>query len=107
MATGQIRAVAFKEGDIWVVQGIEYDVVAQTTDPFDAPIAFLKTLVSTMLINQSLGRKGLEKIKPAPERFLAMFENARTELRPVGPLPVESEIPRPDIDLRAYTAHAA
>lgn len=101
----QIRAVAFQEGDTWVVQGIEYDVVAQTKNLAEAPVVFLKSLISTLLINQKLGRIGLEGIKPAPERFAEMFENADTELRPVR-TPVESPLPRPEIDLRAL-AHAA
>lgn len=100
---GEIRAVAFREGDIWVIQGIDYDVVAQTNDPLDAPVAFLKTLISTILVNQHLGRKGMEKIKPAPDRFREMFERATVELTPTGPLPSGTEkIKRPNISLRAY-----
>ncbi len=103
----RIRAVAFKEGDVWVIQGIDYDVVAQTKDPLDAPVAFLQTLISTMLINKRLGRTGLDKIQPAPDRFRKMFDRATVELSPAGPLPIEDQMPRPDIKLRAYREHHA
>jgi len=107
MAKSQIRAVAFQEGDTWVVQGVDHDVVAQTKDLLEAPLVFLRSLISTLHINKKLGRKGLEGIKPAPAKFAALFDNATTELTPVGPLPVESSIPRPDIKLRASSsAHA-
>ncbi|HEY5072060.1 MAG TPA: hypothetical protein VII63_08515 [Caulobacteraceae bacterium] len=97
----QVRAVAFKEGDVWVVHGVEYDVVAQTADIFDAPRAFLKTLRSTMLINQKLGRPPLSCLKAAPEKYREMFDGAEMELHPVHPpFPKEAGIPRPDIRLR-------
>jgi hypothetical protein len=99
---GQVRAVAFKEGDVWVVHGVEYDIVTQTKDLLDAPSAFLKTLISTMVANQRLGRKGLEAVTAAPEKFRRMFESATMELTPTGPLPVKEEISRPNISLRAY-----
>ena len=104
---GEMRAVAFKEGDVWVIQGIEYDVVAQTADIFQAPIAFLKILVSTMLINQKLGRGLLSGLKPAPERFRAMYDEATMELNPIGPMPVQSSFPRPNVAMRGYSKQAA
>ncbi len=103
---GQIRAVAFQEGDVWVIHGVEFDVVAQAKDLMDAPAAFLKSLISTMLINQRLGRNGLEKISAAPERYLEMFENATVELKPLGPMPT-TELKRPNIDLRGYRPQQA
>jgi hypothetical protein len=99
----QLRAVAFKEGDVWVVHGLEYDIVAQTKDPLDAPLAFLKTLLSTMLTNRRLGRDYLANVRAAPDRFREMFENATVELTPTGPMPaVEDDLPRPNISLRAF-----
>lgn len=100
----QIRAVAFQEGDAWVVQGIEYDVVAQASNLDDAPAAFLKTLVSTILINRKLKRSDWEGIRPAPVKFRRMFEQARVELNLLNPPYVAD---RPDVSLRAYRERAA
>jgi len=98
----QIRAVAFQEGDIWVVQGVDFDVVAQAKELMDAPIAFLRTVVSTFAVNQKLGRDADCCMRAAPVRFLEMFESADMELRPLGPLPTDPQIPRPDIAMRGY-----
>ena len=99
---GQLRAVAFKEGDVWVVHGIEYDIVTQTKDPLDAPRAFLKTLLSTMLAYKKRGRNAFEVIKPAPAKYEEMWEQADVILSPAGPDQIEDNLPRPDITLKAY-----
>jgi hypothetical protein len=104
---GRIRAVAFKEGDLWIVHGVEYDLVAQTKELLDVPVAFLQTVTNTILINRRMGRKGLEAIKAAPAKYLEMFESAEMELTPRGPLPVRDEVQRPDISLRAYREQEA
>lgn len=77
-----ITAVAFKEGDAWVVQGIEYDIVAHAYDVTKLPHAFMRAVVENMVITEHLGRKPFEGIKPAPERFRSMYEQAETEMRP-------------------------
>jgi hypothetical protein len=77
----QINGIAFKEGDTWVVQGIEYDIVAHATDWPKLPEAFARAVLENMIITKRLGRKALEGIKPAPARFRSMFEQAQTEMR--------------------------
>jgi hypothetical protein len=76
-----INAIAFKEGDAWVVQGIEYDIVAHAYDVVKLPHAFTRAVVENIIITERLGRRALEGIKPAPERFKEMYEQAETELR--------------------------
>lgn len=80
----KINAIAFQEGDAWVIQGIEYDIVAHTHDVTKAPHTFLRAVVENILITEHLGRQPLEGIKPAPERFRAMYEAGTTEMRPVS-----------------------
>lgn len=79
----QINAIAFQEGDAWVVQGIEYDIVAHTYDVRKLTDAFMRAVVENIIITEHLGRRPLEGIKPAPEQFLEMFENAEIEMRSV------------------------
>jgi hypothetical protein len=78
-----INAVAFKDGGAWVVQGIEYDIVAHTYDVVKLPYAFMRAVVENMIITKHLGRRALEGIKPAPERFKEMYEKAETEMRAI------------------------
>lgn len=78
-----INAIAFKEGEAWIVQGIEYDIVAHSDDVGKLPHAFARAVIENMIITEHLGRKALEGIKPAPEHFREMYERAETELRPI------------------------
>ncbi len=83
----QINAVAFREGGdggLWVIQGIEYDIVAHTSDVEAIPEAFMRAVAENTRITNHLGRKPLEGIGPAPRRFLEMFNRAKTELKPVA-----------------------
>ena len=76
-----INAVAYKEGDAWIAQGIEYDIVAQADELIALPDAFERAVLENIRISEHLGRKPLEGIKSAPPRFLEMFESAKVEVR--------------------------
>jgi hypothetical protein len=78
----QINAVAFKEGDAWVVQGIEYDIVAHAHEVTALPNAFIRAVLENIVITEHLGKRALEGIRPAPERFRELFEEAQVEMRP-------------------------
>jgi hypothetical protein len=78
-----IKAVAFKEGEAWVVQGIEYDIVAHANDIAAIPHAFIRAVLENMLITEHLGRRPLEGIKPAPDHFRSLYEDADLEIRPL------------------------
>ena len=78
-----INAIAFKEGDAWVVQGIEYDIVAHAYDVAKLPDAFTRAVLENIVITEHLGRRALEGIKPAPDRFREMYEHAETEMRSI------------------------
>lgn len=76
-----INAIAYKEGDAWIAQGIEYDIVAQASDVISLPDAFTRAVLENICITEHLGRKPLEGIKCAPSRFHEMFEAATVEVR--------------------------
>jgi hypothetical protein len=97
MSEWQISAVAFQENGVWVVQGIEYDIVAHSPDAAGLPFAFMKAVVENACITEQLGRAPLEGIRPAPKRFKDMFERARAQVSAVGE-PLTSE--RGHIDIR-------
>lgn len=83
-----INAVAYREGDAWVIQGIEYDIVAHASDIVDLPNAFSRAVMENVCITEHLGRQPLQGIKPAPQRFSEMFDAADWEVRPTKPQPV-------------------
>ena len=82
----QINAVAFQEGDAWVIQGIEYDIVAHAHDVKALPDAFTRAVIENICITEHLGREPLQGIKPAPDRFRELYERAEVEVRSTHPL---------------------
>jgi hypothetical protein len=76
-----INAIAYREGDAWIAQGIEYDIVAQASDVISLPDAFTRAVMENICITEHLGRKPLEGIKSAPPQFLEMFKSAKIEVR--------------------------
>lgn len=98
----QINAVAFQEGGdggLWVVQGIEYDIVAHSYSVEAIPEAFMRAVMENACITEHLGRKPLEGIKPAPDRFREMYNRSKTELKPVTLSAPVSKM-RPDLSVR-------
>jgi hypothetical protein len=90
----RMRAVAFQEGDAWVIQGIEYDIVAHAFDVKKLADAFSRAVTENIVITQHLGKKPLEGIKAAPDHFRLMFESAEVELRSI------KKTDGPEIDVR-------
>jgi hypothetical protein len=78
-----VRAVAFREGDLWVVQGIDYDIAATAADPADLPGVFARAVMETICVGEHLGRKALQGVKPAPPRFAQLWDAARSQVRAV------------------------
>lgn len=89
----ELRAVVFREGDAWVVQCIEYDIAAHAATITDLEHAFMRAVFENCIITEHLGRKPLEGIKPAPDRFRHMYEEAQHEITPVGPVKRRAEKP--------------
>jgi hypothetical protein len=80
----RLHAVAFREGDAWVIQGIEYDIVAHAYDVMMVPDTFMRAVMENVLVTTRLGRKPLEGINPAPAHFRTMFDEADgVEMRPI------------------------
>ena len=87
-----INAVAFKEGDAWIAQGIEFDIVAHAHERAKLSSAFARAVLENVAITRHLGRAALEGIKPAPDYFREMFKRAKTEISPPSAIPHEPGI---------------
>ena len=79
-----LRAVVFRDCGAWIIQGVDLDIVARAADIADAPEAFAKALIQHAIITEELGRAPLEGNRRAPDRFLEMFEGAKTALSAVN-----------------------
>ena len=100
-----ISAIAFQEGDVWVVQGIEYDIVTHASNPAEIPDALMKALVENVCITQQLGREPLAGIKPAPQRFKDMFDIAVAQVRSIK-REISAQAPIGELDIRLANAAA-
>jgi hypothetical protein len=80
--TFSINAVAFQQGDVWVVQGIQYNLVAVARNVQDVPKAFMNAVIERVHVAEYLGLDPFQGVGPAPERFHKMFDAASTEVKP-------------------------
>lgn len=95
-----VRAVAFREGDQWVIQCLEYDITAHAPDPARLPQALSRAIVERAAIAAHLGKEPFKTLPRAPQRFHEMFDRAHTAVSSVRPLPTPEGAPRPNLDIR-------
>lgn len=92
-----INAVVFRDGDAWVIQGVEYDIAAHVSKITDLPRAFERALVANVVVSAHLGRAPLEGVPPAPQQFRDMLDRAEQQI--VAPRAKASLRERPDIEI--------
>jgi hypothetical protein len=88
----KIDAVAFKEGDIYIAQGLQYDISAQAATLGELFKKFTLAVVANMAISIDLGRNPLEGIPAAPQKFWEMFEETHVTVD-VTPEPASIRTP--------------
>lgn len=98
-----IHAIAFREGDLWVIQGIEYDITAHSAELGKLPRVFERALAHNAYITQRLGREPFGGIGPAPDKYRAMFEAATVAL-PADP---PTSLPIAEMAIRLVEIRAA
>jgi hypothetical protein len=84
MDTIEVNVVVFEDGDLWVAQGIEFDIAARADKASKLPRAFERALVANLATNHALGRDALDKIPPAPQRYRELFDKAQFDLKNRG-----------------------
>lgn len=69
-----MRVVVFKDGDLWIAQGLERDICARGSDLRDVQERFkmLMELETDFSLQQK--KQPLEGIEPAPKHFHDMWE---------------------------------
>lgn len=76
MRSIEIKVVAYQKGNAWIAQCVEYDIYAHSESLPKLSLALERAVLANVCINAELGRKGLDGIPPAPQRFLDMFQGA-------------------------------
>lgn len=100
-----LSVLLFNEGDAWVVQCLEYDIVAQGESPKAALEALGWTLGAHILLDREKRRKLFSTLQPAPSSFQEKFADAIPLSDPYPlTLPVLSfELPVVEKDVRLAT----
>ncbi|KAB2943963.1 MAG: hypothetical protein K8F92_04355 [Hyphomicrobium sp.] len=84
--TDSLRVIVFKEGDVWIAQGLEIDICAQGPDLKAVKERFLVTLRS------EIEHGDPSSIGPGPDEFFSLWAKRSdfvNKLRERGGMPVE------------------
>jgi hypothetical protein len=69
-----IRVIAYRDGDSWVAQCLEYDISAQGSD-FDTAMQRLEIVVNAQCeYSQREFGQAFARIDPAPQAFMARWD---------------------------------
>jgi hypothetical protein len=82
----EVNVLAFREGELWVAQCIEYDISARSDTLESAMTAFRRAFAANLAANRELGRNALDGVPPAPQHYREMFESGKSvqEKLPAG-----------------------
>jgi hypothetical protein len=96
-----IRAVVFKEGDWWIIHGLDYDFATAARRLEDVPAVIQHFLTVLVAASQQLGVEPFYGYSPAPRRYWKMYEQAQPWTGPFPPIELAEEIgPLPLVDTR-------
>ena len=80
--TKQIRVIAYKDGDLWVGQCLEYDIGAQAPDLEQLHRRLVLVIDAERRESMKRHGKPFAGIAPSPAHFQDMWETAAGEFRP-------------------------
>lgn len=93
-----IHAVAFRSGDCWVAQCLEYDIATQAHSLYDLLYEVERILVAHLLTAKKTGTEPFANIGKAPKRFWEMYRNGKP-LPDATPVELVSSEEHPRVEL--------
>ncbi len=76
MIEPRIRAVVYKDGPWWIIQGLDYDFVTLARRLEDVPASLQQFFSILFAASQQLGVEPFYGYSPAPRRYWEMYERA-------------------------------
>ena len=71
----ELRVVVFKDGDHWIAQGLEYDIVAQSKKLGNLPDLFNRTLLNHIFARSENGQEPFKAVPRAPDEYWEKFND--------------------------------
>jgi len=78
-----IRAVAFRRGEWWIAQCLEFGIATQARRLEDLPYELNRLLKAQVAASLEVGVEPFQGFSPAPRKYWDMFENATSRLEPI------------------------
>ena len=101
MGEKTIRAVVFKQGDWWIIQGLEYGFVTYTERLEDVPGEIRRWLLVLFAASQKYGIKPFTGYSPAAQKFWDLYENATPWQGPIPIIELPEDLgPGPAVETR-------
>jgi len=79
----KVRAVAFRRGDWWVAQCLEYRLATQTRTLEELPYELERLLSVQVQASLARGIEPFAGFAPAPRQYWEMYERAHVRVEPV------------------------
>ena len=97
----RIRTVVFKEGNWWIIQGLDYDFVALARRLEDVPGEIRRFLAVLFAASAQLGVQPFYEYAPAPRRYWRMYEQAAPWSEPMPAIELPDDLgSSPVVDTR-------
>jgi len=78
MKTIRIRAVAFRDRDVWCAQCLERDIAVQAKSKDELVPELIRAIIDYVELDLEQGRSPLSKLPEAPKQFFKLFKQAET-----------------------------
>jgi hypothetical protein len=101
-----LDVVAFQDSNgFWIAQCIQHDITARAKSILEVRRAFARQLKANLVLNERMGRNGLDGIPSAPEKFKRAFDAAEEHMTRSGAFDeIGLYIPPGQIDIRLAEA---
>ncbi|MDA8031775.1 MAG: hypothetical protein MPJ22_06300 [Pirellulales bacterium] len=80
-----LNVIALREGDHWIAQCLEYDIVAQSRSLERLPNSFVLAFASHLAVRAHHDQDPFEGVPEAPVKYWKMFADAKLRIESMSP----------------------
>ncbi len=72
-----VRVVLYPDGDLWIAQGLDYDIVARGHTAAEANSRFDQKFGAELIMSMEIGEKPLSGVPKAPKEYWDKYESIK------------------------------